>query len=85
MTLPTNPIPEYSAVRNSIDRYISLNHKQGVNPEKFPVFKEQLIKLQELPSRIYVGSDALRMMINRLNEIGSCIEAFRKLSESTDF
>lgn len=85
MTLATNPIPEYTAVRNNIDRYTTLNHRQGGDPEKFPMFIEQLLQIKELPARIYVGSDALRTMARRLNEIGENIEEFRRLSESTDF
>ncbi len=82
--LPQNPIAEYTAVRNNIDRYGTLNHKQGGDPKKFPVFIDQLVQLPDLPARIYVGSDALRMMGRRLEEIANSIQENRALSGSTD-
>jgi NAD(P)-dependent dehydrogenase (short-subunit alcohol dehydrogenase family) len=84
MTLAQNPINEYTLVRNNITRYSTLNHQQGGDPKKFPQFIKDLLKLQELPSRIYVGSDALRMMGRRLDEISSNIEKHQELSNSTD-
>lgn len=85
MSFAQNPIAEYTAVRNNMERYATLNHKQGGDPKKFPVFIEELMRLENLPARIYVGSDALRVMGRRLNEIGESIESHRGLSESTDF
>lgn len=85
MSFAENPIAEYTTVRNNMERYATLNHKQGGDPKKFPVFIEELMRLENLPARIYVGSDALRVMGRRLNEIGESIESHRGLSESTDF
>ena len=84
MTLAQNPIDAYTAVRNNIERYATLNHKQGGDPKKFPVFIEELMQLERLPARIYVGGDALRMMGRRLDEIAQGIEQNRILSASTD-
>lgn len=83
--LPKNPISDYTAVRETIARYSNLNHKQGGDPKKFPNFIDELVQLENLPSRIYVGSDALRVMGRRLEEISKSIEQHRTLSESTDF
>lgn len=85
MTLAKNPIEDYTLVRNNIARYSTLNHQQGGDPKKFPQFVMDLMKLDELPARIYVGSDALRMMGRRLDEISTSIENHKNLSESTDF
>ena len=85
LALAKNPIAEYQAVRETIERYSNLNHKQGGDPKKFPVFMAELIQLENLPARIYVGSDALRVMGRRLDEISNAIEENRKMSESTDF
>jgi len=41
--------------------------------------------METLPSRIYVGSDALRMMDKRITEIAEGIEKHQDLSRSTDF
>lgn len=84
MTLAQNPIDAYTAVRNNIERYSTLNHKQGGDPKKFPVFVEELMQLERLPARIYVGGDALRMMGRRLDEIAQGIEENRTLSAFTD-
>jgi len=85
MTLAKNPIEDYTLVRNNIQRYSTLNHQQGGDPKKFPIFIQQLISLERLPARIYVGSDALRMMGRRLDEIATVIDENRSLSASTDF
>jgi short-subunit dehydrogenase len=85
MTLAKNPIEDYTLVRNNIARYSTLNHQQGGDPKKFPQFIMDLMQLDEVPARIYVGSDALRMMGRRLDEISTSIENHKNLSESTDF
>jgi short-subunit dehydrogenase len=84
MTLASAPIAAYTTVRNNIERYSHLNHKQGGDPKKFPVFIESLLQLEQLPARIYVGSDAMRVMGRRLDEIKVSMEDHRALSESTD-
>lgn len=85
MTLAKKPLDDYSLVRNNIARYSTLNHQQGGDPKKFPAFIMELLELTEMPARIYVGSDSLRMMGRRLDEISTSIENQRHLSESTDF
>lgn len=84
MRAPKRPIEDYTTVRNNMERYASLNHQQGGDPLKFAPFIFELLALEKLPPRIYVGSDALRTMNRRLNEIGTSIEEHRDLSESTD-
>jgi len=85
MQTAQNPIEDYTLVRNTIARYSSLNKMQGGDPDKFPKFIMDLVELESLPSRIYVGSDALRMMDKRLTEIAASIENHKELSKSTDF
>jgi len=84
MTLPKNPMDAYTLVRNNIARYSTLNHQQGGDPKKFPHFIMELMQLDEMPARIYVGSDALRMMGRRIDEISTSITAHQNLSSSTD-
>jgi short-subunit dehydrogenase len=85
MQTPQNPIEDYSLVRSTISRYSSLNKMQGGDPDKFPQFIIDLVNMDEIPSRIYVGSDALRMMDKRITEISESIEKHQDLSRSTDF
>jgi NAD(P)-dependent dehydrogenase (short-subunit alcohol dehydrogenase family) len=84
MRTPSRPIEDYTTVRNNMERYESLNRQQGGDPLKFAPFIFGLLELEKLPPRIYVGSDALRTMARRLNEIGESIEEHRELSQSTD-
>ena len=85
MQTAQNPIEDYTLVRNTIARYSGLNKMQGGDPDKFPKFIMDLVAMETLPSRIYVGSDALRMMDKRLTEIAESIERHQDLSRSTDF
>lgn len=85
MQTPLNPIEDYTLVRNTISRYSGLNKMQGGDPDKFPQFMIDLANIDEIPSRIYVGSDALRMMDRRITEITESIEKHQDLSGSTDF
>jgi short-subunit dehydrogenase len=85
MQTPLNPIEDYTLVRNTISRYSGLNKMQGGDPDKFPQFMIDLANMDEIPSRIYVGSDALRMMDKRITEITESIEKHQDLSGSTDF
>lgn len=85
MQIAQNPIDDYTAVRNTIARYSSLNKMQGGDPDKFPKFIMDLTELEVLPSRIYVGSDALRTIARRLSEISQSVEEHRDMSSSTDF
>jgi short-subunit dehydrogenase len=85
MQTAQNPIDDYTLVRSTIARYSSLNKMQGGNPDKFPKFIMDLVELESLPSRIYVGSDALRMMNKRLAEISESIDNHKDFSSSTDF
>lgn len=85
MQIAQNPIDDYTAVRNTIARYSSLNKMQGGDPDKFPKFIMDLTEMEVLPSRIYVGSDALRTIARRLGEISQSVEEHRDLSSSTDF
>lgn len=85
MQTAQNPIDDYTAVRNTIARYSSLNKMQGGDPDKFPKFIMDLTEMEVLPSRIYVGSDALRTIARRLGEISQSVEEHRDLSSSTDF
>jgi short-subunit dehydrogenase len=85
MQTAQNPIDDYTAVRNTIARYSSLNKMQGGDPDKFPKFIMDLTELEVLPSRIYVGSDALRTIARRLGEISQSVDEPRDMSSSTDF
>ena len=85
MQTAQNPIDDYTAVRNTIARYSSLNKMQGGDPDKFPMFIMDLTELEVLPSRIYVGSDALRTIARRLSEISQSVDEHRDMSDSTDF
>jgi short-subunit dehydrogenase len=85
MQTAQNPIDDYTAVRNTIARYSSLNKMQGGDPDKFPKFIMDLTELEVLPSRIYVGSDALRTIARRLGEISQSVDEHRDMSSSTDF
>lgn len=85
MQTAVHPIEEYSLVRNTIARYSGLNKMQGGDPDKYPKFIIDLENMKEVPSRIYVGSDALRTMTRRLGEIAQSIEEHRDISSSTDF
>ncbi|WP_312089469.1 SDR family NAD(P)-dependent oxidoreductase [Chryseobacterium sp.] len=85
LSTPKNEIQDYTLVRNVLNRFAELNKNQGGDPKKAP---EVFIKVAEMvnpPSRLYLGSDAIRMINKKMHDIQTNIDEFLTISQDTDF
>lgn len=85
MMTPKNRIEGYTLVNHVLDRYAELNKNQGGDPKKAADVFIQLTEMENPPTRFYLGSDALRMMDKKLNEVQSSIDENEQLSKQADF
>ncbi len=85
LVTPGNEIGEYTLVRKIIDRYATLNQNQGGDPKKAAAVFRKLTEMQNPPKRLYLGSDALRMIGNKINEITEYLNEYKDLSQETDY
>ena len=79
-----HPLNEYTAVRARVKRLGELNKQQGGDPKKAVEVFIQLANMSNPPSRIYMGSDALRMMDAKIKAVVDNINEHRAVSVSTD-
>ena len=77
-------LEEYTAVRARVKRLRELNTGQGGDPKKAVEVFIQLAEMPNPPTRIYMGSDALRMMDAKINSVVDNINQHRSISVSTD-
>lgn len=82
---PEHPITEYTTVRNVITRFGDLNKNQGGDPQKAAEVFVKLAEMKSPPARLYIGSDAIRMIRKKLDELKTSIDQFIDLSQETDF
>lgn len=84
MVTAKNELQEYKAVRNIIARFGELNKNQGGDPKKIADVFIKLSDMNNPPTRIYIGSDALRMMEKKIDSIVNSLNQNQELSISTD-
>jgi NAD(P)-dependent dehydrogenase (short-subunit alcohol dehydrogenase family) len=84
MATPSRELQEYTLVRKVIERFGELNKNQGGDPEKAAEAFVALAALENPPSRIYLGSDALRMVDRKMNALEESIRQYQPISISTD-
>lgn len=85
MVTPENEIADYALVRNVINRFEELNKNQGGDPQKAAEVFIKLAEMEQPPLRFYMGSDALRMMAKKMDEISTSIGENKPLSHETDY
>ena len=85
MVTSKEEIADYSVVRNVITRFAELNKNQGGDPKKAAEVFIKLAEMEQPPVRFYMGSDALRMMAKKIDEISTSIEENKQLSHKTDY
>lgn len=85
LMLPKNPLPEYNEVRDIVKRFGELNKNQGGDPKKAAKIFVQLAEMPNPPTRFYMGSDAIRMIHNKINEVNNSVASHEELSKETDY
>lgn len=79
------PIPDYRMVHQVVAQYGQLNKNQGGDPSKAAEVMIQLAAMDAPPARLYLGSDALRGIQYKLQDVAKVVAQYQSLSQSTHF
>lgn len=85
LALPENPIDAYADIRESHARYLTLNGKQGGDPEKAAKVMIALGFDPNPPVRLYLGTDAYNRALAKIDLLKTDLENNKEISFSTDF
>ncbi|MBC9798019.1 SDR family oxidoreductase [Sinomicrobium weinanense] len=85
MATPKNEIPEYTLVRNTVERFGELNKNQGGDPKKAAAVFIKIGEMPNPPCRIYLGSDALRMMKKKIADVSQSLDTYFETSQESDY
>ncbi len=86
MMLPKNPIADYQASKASMDLHTqSINNNQPGDPEKAAEAMIKLTQEKNPPLHMFLGSDAHKMAQDKIKAVTSEVDAWSKVSISTDF
>lgn len=80
-----NPIPEYTAVRATHDRYLKMSGNQAGDPDKAAVAMIELAAMENPPLYLLLGSDAYNRANEKLERLSAEIKQYEALTKSTDF
>lgn len=82
---PAHAIPDYGQVHDMLGQYARLNGNQGGDPQKAAEVMVALSRMEQPPTRLYLGGDALRGIEYKLQEVARSVEQYQQLSLSTGF
>lgn len=83
---PKNEIADYSLARQlQVAHEKDINGNQPGNPEKAAMALIELVKMENPPLHLVLGSDAFQIAGNKLNALQNEISKFKTLSTSTDY
>lgn len=86
MMLPSNPITDYQASKASMDMHTqSINNNQPGDPEKAAEAMIRLAQEKHPPLHMFLGSDAHKMAQEKIKGVETEVNAWSKISISTDF
>ncbi|NPC72063.1 SDR family NAD(P)-dependent oxidoreductase [Corallococcus sp. AB004] len=79
-------IPDYAQTSGAMrSRAVELNHQQPGDPAKLATAMMELVKLEQPPLRLALGSDTVKALEEKNAFVARELEAHRALSLSTDF
>lgn len=82
---PEKSIPDYRQVHGALSQYGRLNGNQGGDPEKAAEAMIEISRMEQPPTRLYLGGDALRGIEYKLQDVARSVEQYQRLSLSTGF
>lgn len=85
LVLSQKTIADYTAVRESHQKYAAMDGKQIGDPAKAAKAMIQLSEMAEPPSLLFLGSDAHKRATAKVTELQQNLEQNRDLSLGTDF
>lgn len=83
--LPKSPNPAYHDIRESHERYRNLSGKQGGDPEKAAAVMIETGFNPNPPLHLFLGSDAYKRALAKIDSLTTEIEANKEISFSTDY
>lgn len=79
-------IPDYAQTSGAMRALAAeLNHQQPGNPAKLATAMVELVKMEQPPLRLALGSDTVKVLEDKNAFVARELEAHRALSLSTDF
>ncbi|PWV46934.1 SDR family NAD(P)-dependent oxidoreductase [Chitinophaga sp. S165] len=85
LTLTKEPIPAYTAVRNSHEKLVATSGKQTGSPEKAANALIAIVNEQKPPVYLLLGSDAYNRGLAKLELLKNAFKEQEELTKSTDF
>ncbi|MCF2444086.1 SDR family NAD(P)-dependent oxidoreductase [Dyadobacter sp. CY345] len=86
LTVPANPIPEYTEVRAGQEAHENeINGNQAGDPEKGAEVLIRIASEQNVPVHLFLGQDAYDMAALKIKTIESDLENWKDLATSTNF
>jgi len=85
LALISSKIDGYEAVKNTQDRYLSLDGKQAGDPDRAAEIFMELAERSEPPVRLFLGNDAYNRASNKLTEMSESLEHWKPVTVGADF
>ncbi|SFO71042.1 NADP-dependent 3-hydroxy acid dehydrogenase YdfG [Chitinophaga sp. YR627] len=85
LTLAKNTIPEYTAIRNSHEKYQSMDGQQAGDPDKAAAAMIAIVNEQKPPVYLLLGSDAYERGMAKLELLKDAFKEKEALTRSTSF
>jgi NAD(P)-dependent dehydrogenase (short-subunit alcohol dehydrogenase family) len=85
LVIAKEPIPEYTAIRNSHTRYKGMDGRQIGSPEKAANALIAIVNEQKPPVYLLLGSDAYDRGLAKLELLKNAFKEQEELTKSTDF
>ncbi|MBW8687790.1 SDR family oxidoreductase [Chitinophaga rhizophila] len=85
LTLAKHPIPEYTAIRNSHDKYKSMDGTQIGDPEKAAAAMIAIVNEQKPPVYLLLGADAYERGMAKLESLKDAFKEREAMTKSTSF
>lgn len=85
LVLSANEIPEYTAIRQSHARTMSIDGKQAGDPVKAADAIMNVASMENPPVHLFLGSDAYKRALLKIAQVSAELETYEKLSISTDY
>lgn len=82
---PQQPISDYTSVHQALADYGRLNQHQGGDPARAGEVMVALTRMDDPPSRLYIGADALRGIEYQLRQVADSVQQYQQLSLSTGY
>ena len=85
LAFTTSKIAGYEAVKNTQERYLSMNGQQAGDPERAAEIFMELAESPEPPLHLFLGNDAYKRASEKLVAMGAELEKWKEVTLGADF